>query len=181
MLRLNPASSRTIENLRISGLFSWGWVLVCGWYFLVFGWFFVTLVWYFLVFRLYLSGKMSDRGSSFSRTATRDSFVSEMEKQPRQRHSNFRTWTNNILFDVLVGILFGQLEDVIWKTTQWCSGSDFFKAIRGCYLQCSDVAGQLDLGVDQVDYWRCWHQRHVWWWKLEKKIVALLEVLMFFL
>ena len=36
------------------------------------------------------------------------------------------------------------------------------------YLQCSDVARQLDLGVDQVDYWRCWHQRHVWWWKVKK-------------
>ena len=96
------------ELLRIWGF--WGYFFGGGWwYFLVFGWF-------SLVFQLYLSGKMSDRGSSFSRTATRDSFVSEMEKQPRQRHSNFRTWTNNI-YDVLVGILFGRLEDVTWKTT----------------------------------------------------------------
>ena len=41
--------------------------------------------------RVYLSGKMSDRGSSFSRMATRDSFVSEIEKQPRHRHSSFLT------------------------------------------------------------------------------------------
>ena len=42
--------------------------------------------------RTHLSGKMSDRGSSFSRTATRDSFVSDMEKQPRHRHSSFLTY-----------------------------------------------------------------------------------------
>ena len=49
--------------------------------------------WDFCIFeRSHLSGKMSDRGSSFSRTATRDSFVSDMEKQPRHRHSNFLTY-----------------------------------------------------------------------------------------
>ena len=48
-----------------------------------------------------LSGKMSDRGSSFSRTATRDSFVSDMEKQPRHRHSSFLTYFCILLFCIL--------------------------------------------------------------------------------
>ena len=51
--------------------------------------------------RTNLSGKMSDRGSSFSRTATRDSFVSDMEKQPRHRHSSFLTYFCILLFCIL--------------------------------------------------------------------------------
>ena len=29
------------------------------------------------------------------------------------------------------------------------------------YLKSSDVAGQFDLGVDEVNDWRGWHQRHI--------------------